>query len=1029
MSFFISDHKISILPVLMSSDTQKFQQAFEALNTAQEKAVETLHGPVLVVAGPGTGKTQVLALRIANILQKTDTDPRSILALTFTESGAIAMRKRLTDFIGSTAHSVHIATFHGFCQEIISEFPEKFFFAKNLEVLDELEKLQILKKILTSLNLKYLKPLYNPNFFLREIASTISHLKKEGIDPGVFKNLALQEQKEFENIPESEKINIKTGKMKGKYLKQEKNVQKSVELHKVYTEYQELLEREGQYDFDDMILFVLQLLQEDEDLLWTLRERYLFVLADELQDTNGAQMRLLKLFVGDEESPNIFAVGDDDQSIYRFQGASLENILSFRQKFLSAKIICLTKNYRSTQSILNLASAVIQNNTERLEIQIPEVTKNISAALRKEKELPQMHIFSHEEQEHNFVVQKIEELCTEEDISYSEIAILVRTNAEGFEILDLLKKRKVPAIFSGRGNALQSQITRQVLNLLKLVLNPENDTLFFECLHYPFFSLEMKDIWNLWREVRDEVKDSGKFWQYFSSATREVSNGFTIFFDHILKWQKSLKELSLLEWFQVMLTESGILDMVTAEKTSTSLSSEHIQNLNHLNALFMDLKNFCQKNKNASLAGFLQRIELREEFGLPLSERDVISSAESVQILTAHRAKGLEFEAVFLLHGQKGKWGDRRKISKIHVPEEILQFEHERDENEEERRLFYTACTRAKKFLFLSRSQFDGQNREKSESRFFSEIPPDAVEQVESVSEESNTAFEIIKNQMMSSPKSSVFPKEFIERSLQPENFLLSHSAFESYRENPQKFLWEYILRIPEVKHPAAVLGTALHRALEAFVQHLPKEDSDEAESIFFGALKRQVLSTEDRNRIEEEGKEILKNYLTEYTGSFMPALKTEMNFRSHQVMLDGGIPLTGKLDKIEWISEQNKTVKVIDYKATSPKSENQIRGIRESDANDITAGRYFRQLVFYSLLCDLSPRFEYRAEIFEIDFLIPNTSGAFKKLSFEITEQEKESLKEEIRLVWKRIQNLDFTPKNIWGDDAKEGVFEFLTE
>jgi DNA helicase-2/ATP-dependent DNA helicase PcrA len=480
-----------------------------------------------------------------------------------------------------------------------------------------------------------------------------------------------------------------------------------------------------------------------------------------------------------------------------------------------------------------------------------------------------------------------------------------------------------------------------------------------------------------------------------------------------------------------MLTESGILDSLsdTGSGFSSVPNIGNLEKLNDINALFGDVQQFCKGNPNASLEDFLGTLAIREEFDLPLETRDIHTFSDTLQLLTAHKAKGLEFEAVFIVHCVSGKWGDSRKRPLITLPDGIFQFAPtDHDENEDERRLFFVACTRAKHHLFFTYSENDGQGRSKTGSRFLSEIPPQTFTLEASDTNDKNTAFEIVKSQLLWKEGGKLkFPMEFLRRAVDPQNFVLSHSAFESFRENPQKFLWEYILRIPSVKHPSAVLGTALHRALEEFTHLLPRENIAVAQKALRESLQREILTEQEFSDLEREGLEVLNAYYKEYTGHFIPALQTELNFRSHNVFLDGNIPMTGKIDKVEWIDESAHTVKVVDYKTTAPKSENEIRGIRDSDSGNITAGRYFRQLVFYSLLCDLSPKFQKNAEIFAIDFLVPNQSGAFKKLEFHITNEEKQALKEEIRLVWTKIQNLDFAPVNLWGDAVQEEIFGFL--
>ncbi len=1033
-----------------------FDEAYGALNPEQRKAVDSIFGPILVVAGPGTGKTQVLALRIANILKKTDVHPSNILALTFTENGALSMRKRLLRFIGPDAHSVEINTFHGFCQDVIAEFSEKFLFARKLEPIDDVKRIEILRDIVMNLELPLLKPVKSPLSNLKSIQGAISSLKREGITPEHFEEMSIEERKGFESLTDEETMNPKTGKMKEKYAQVEKRTAKYFELRRVFADYERKLRIEGLYDFEDMIDFVVSKMKVDNDLLWTLRERYQFLLADEFQDTNGRQMSLLELFAGDDENPNIFAVGDDDQAIYRFQGASLENILHFQKRFPKTLIIAITENYRSTKNILSVAQAVIENNSERLVKNLPGLDKNLKAVSNQKSTPVETVHFSHAEDEHHFIMHSARKLHDDEKIPWGEIAVLVRTNAEGFALLDLFQREKIPVSFSGFGNAFDDPYVRKIIRLLTLVLNPEDDGAFFECLHYDFFEIPTEAVWNVWDVLKTSLPGTkGKLWkcarmmrenpnilEYFVSLrkdgntehekTAKIPDAMQKFCRDLLRWEQDIRNLSLVESVQKILTESGLLEYLlrhTENAEENKYLPGNLDSLNAVNAFFHELVQYSKGNFQSSLSGFQDRIHLREEFSLALPERDIHSSPDALQLLTAHKAKGLEFEAVYIVHGNSGIWGGRKNPARIALPEGILEYSHAKTEDEEERRLFFVACTRAKSKLTITFSDEDANGRTRAESRFVSEIPIALIEERDGGKKMEVRGASIFRErtEWKKNNGGSPLPKDFLEKALDPAHFSLSHSAFENYRENPLKFLWEDVLGIPSAKAPGAVLGTALHRALEIFYSSLPEEKIQDAEKAFEERLKRECLTEDEFRDIKSRGLQILRLYLHENSGKFPEPYRIEYNFRPHRVLLDGKIPITGKVDLIEWISKERKTVKITDFKTMKPKSENEIRGIRESDQGDISAGRYYRQLVFYSLLADFSSTFSDKAELFSLSFLEPTDGGKLKTIDFFITEEEKEALKKEIQEVWKRIQALDFTPKTIHGDPVKGDVLSFL--
>ncbi len=343
--------------------TLEFENLYKKLNPEQKKAVDTIDGPVMVIAGPGTGKTQILTLRIANILQKTDVGPDSILALTFTESGTHTMRRRLAETIGSAAYKVNIFTFHGFCNEIIKAYPEEFPRIVGASSITDIDQIRIMEEVILSLKLERLKPYGDPLYYLRPVMSQIKDLKREDIDPLELEKIIIKQEEDFNTITDLyyDKGAYK-GKMKGKYKDLEKNIEKSKDLLIVYRAYEEALKQSKVFDYEDMIMEVVRVLRKNQDLLLRLQEKYQYILADEHQDANQAQNHILELLSSFFDNPNLFIVGDEKQAIFRFQGASLENFLYFKKLYPRAALIRLERNYRSTQSILDAAHSLIQKN-------------------------------------------------------------------------------------------------------------------------------------------------------------------------------------------------------------------------------------------------------------------------------------------------------------------------------------------------------------------------------------------------------------------------------------------------------------------------------------------------------------------------------------------------------------------------------------------------------------------------------------------------------------------------------------------
>lgn len=989
---------------------QNYLQAKANLNPAQKQAVETIYGPVLAIAGPGTGKTQVLALRIAEILAKTDTAPQNILALTFTEASVIAMRDRLRSLIGPHAHAVRISTFHGFCTEIIARFPEKFLFTKSIETADDLTKIRIIKDQLESGKYSRLAPFASPTFFLHEILGKISLLKREGITPNDFHEIVHKAQGEFAAIPEMEKINAKTGIVKGKYTEELKRIEKWLDLADIYTGYESALRKAGLMDYDDQILFVLRAFKSDEDLLATVRENALFILADEFQDSNGAQMELLELLAGDDPAPNLFAVGDDDQSIYRFQGANLENIMRFLRKYVTAVRIPLTQNYRSTKEILEFAAASIQNGSERLTQHFPDIGKDLLSATGKTGEMPKIFEFASAEAEEFFLLEAVRKLQSE-GMPLSEIAILVRTNEEGRQLLHYFEQNDLPAVFPARSNVLHDMRILQFLKLIRLIADPYDNGLFFEVLHFPVWAIASHEIWQEWRKV---AAAKAKFFDVYMSADETPEENEIVapaqkisrFCQNLSEWNTELRSLAFADFFQKVLADSGFLRFLLSEKT-------RLETLNHFNSLFAEIKSLSRGNPDFSLATFLEILDLRTEFGVAIEDRMLISPEESLRILTTHGAKGLEFEAVFVANVTAGVWGDRKNRDKLSLPEGILSLPYsEEHANEEERRLFFVAATRAKSQLILSFAHTAINGRKQTRSRFLDEIPEEYFDKGEATPYE-NQVFERFKADFAFHPADTHHAERtYLAELVHPERFSLSPTAFQNYRECPHKFLYENLLRVPHIKERPAILGTALHTALDVYFTEFVRIQAPPPEALalttFRQALKREILSARDAEEIEREGETLLRQFFVFYRGKFNEPIKTELDFRGHHVFL-GDVPITGKIDKIEWVEKAANTVRIIDYKTTTPKSENAIKGVTESQQDNIGAGAMYRQLQFYYLLATRSKEFPYTPTAFRLDFLRPEKNGTFVTREFLIGEADVAELVEEIKQTWQSISSLAF--------------------
>lgn len=1011
----------------------KFDDEYLLLNPEQKKAVDTIEGPLLVVAGPGTGKTQILTLRIANILKKTDASPENILALTFTDNAAENMIKRAVTFIGNDAYRVNIKTFHGFTNEVMMTFPEKFMFTKDLIMIDDLEKYRLVHKILDNYapteyfekfkehfedgdyevalkSIPYLKSFASPYLFQADIVKKIDILKREYISPQKFEEKIIEEFGDFADLT---RMNEKLGKMTGKWRDKLKLISKNIELLYFYEIYQKEVQKLGYFDFSDMILFVTEKFQTDEELLAYYQEKYLYILVDEYQDTNGAQNEIVKLLGSFDDSPNIFAVGDDDQSIYRFQGANLENILEFTSSYPRAEVITLVTNYRSEQKILDGAGLLISNNLQRLTNKIDGVDKNIKSFVSEEKSIDEgkIHLshFSKGDIEYYAICKQIQEL-NNTGVSFGDMAIIYKKHIIGEKVLDYLLRMNIPVSIKVSSNILNEVIIQQIVKIFEFLIH-DNDENFADILNYIFLRFQRLDVFKFMRKYSDYKranKNSSKNMFELSSDidfldTLQISEStrFTDLFNLILKWKQDEKNFAFPQFFDLFLKESGIVEYIKEEK--------NIDALNSIKSLFDWVKTMHRSNRKYNLTNFLNDIKVCEDAKVKISKEELKTKNVGVNLMTAHASKGLEFEYVFLPKCINTVWGNTKNKDNIRLVDKVSQFDSSKhknkdDKNEEERRLYFVSLTRAKKQIYISYSDEyiqGGKATSAIESQFIQEIGQEQII-VEDVKDFEDNALDALSTYLL--PNTSIDfneqEKDYLRSLL--DNYKLSVTALNNYLKDPQEFLYKNLLKVPSVKTPSLALGTAVHSALENLYRNLDNFSLEKLINVYKQALEKEFLGDNDFELTLKEGTKILSDWYKNKDGQFGEPAELEYDFFSKKCFVDD-TQIVGKIDKIEYLDKAKKIVKVVDYKTGSPKSAKQIVG----DIADPEKGLY-RQLVFYKLLCDLDSRFQYSPTLFELEY-IKTKNNQIQKVTLEISNEEVQKLKELITKTMIEIKALNF--------------------
>jgi DNA helicase II / ATP-dependent DNA helicase PcrA len=973
----------------------KFQTELDRLNPAQRQAADTIEGPLLIVAGPGTGKTQTLALRLANILKKTQAKPHNLLALTFTEAAAINLKKRLAGIIGSDAYGIMATTFHAFCSRLHSTFPSEFASTRERVAIDELRQRQLFQSILTKggrEKFELLAPLRAPDLYLYDLSRAVSDLKREGISPTHLREILQNEKTELD---QEDRINPRTQKPYGKILTKEKQLAKNFELADFYESYQQKLEEEGYTDFDDLILSVVEKLNNEEEfLLAYLQENFLYTLVDEFQDTNGAQNAILKAWGSFDTKPNLCAVGDDDQSIFRFQGASLENILEFHKHYSEAKIITLTQNYRSTREILDVAESLIKQNEERLVNKISGISKSLeSIELDKKSKKPQIIEASCEADEVAYLVGEIENLIKNK-IPLEEIVVIYRNRKHGDALADALNRKQIPFFRADGQNALLNARVKQLIKLLRSVANP-HDALSHTAIFFADFS-EIPEV-----EVYKTVKQVNKKNNFLDIALDAENEQIKTFADKLLSFQKMRSEQNLLELVENISAESGLTRKIAEKKEYESAEAVH--------AFLSFVRNFAITREDATLQTLLTDLEAMEKQGIKLAIPSRAHAA--ITLTTAHSAKGLEWENVFLIHADDASWGGRANRQMIKLPtcrdtlrRDALQCVSTTSTNniEDERRLFFVAITRAKSNLIISFAR-EYTFRESAESRFIAEIDSDLVIR----SQAPKADFAILP--MAGEQKFSLDTENFLHTLL--DNFKLSPTALNTYLQCPRKFLFQNLLRIPTRTNTAErlglIFGNAMHSALEEFFREFKRIGKMPKSDIAIVALRknldREPLTDAQRKDVERDAIKALEKYLIFHSASFTPPVEVEFNFGKHDVHLNE-VALTGKVDRIDFVPETKADVVFVDYKSMKPFSRSAIRG---ETAN--STGDSYRQLLFYMLLAELDSRFIFQPREVVLSFVRENDHGEFVNESFSPKSEEIVDLRKTIQDVWTKVKNLEF--------------------
>ena len=1079
-----------------------FSHRYQQLNARQRDAVDTIEGPVMVIAGPGTGKTELLSMRAANILKKTDTLPQNILCLTFTESGAAAMRDRLTGIIGKEAYQIAIHTFHSFGSEIINTYADYFYQGASFRAADDLTTYEIITDILEKL--EYHNPLaskLNGQFtYTREVVSTISDLKRSGltsdellhildsndelldyIEPRlseIFSRrisastlpeliplahdiaasplpelpagitplrtvLALSLAHAVDTATDTDSTKPITA-WKNKWMtkntegdvvfKARASAAKLRAVSYVYFQYLSRMQELQLYDYDDMILRVVHALEVFDDLRFNLQEQYQYIMVDEFQDTNLAQMRIIASLTNNpaqEDTPNIMVVGDDDQAIYSFQGADISNILSFRDHYPKTQLITLTDNYRSTSSILTAAREVITQGSNRLEKHIDELDKTLTAHT---KELTHASVVLHEapdaQSERTWIASSIKQQL-KTGASPSSIAVLARRHHELEALLPIFKEANIPISYERRDNVLESEPVRililaaRIIEYLSENQLDEANSLIPELIAHPAWGFSNDDIWKL----SVKAYDNRQRW----IDTMQVMPQFVEFSSWLIALARTAKIMSVDSLLDTVIGSVNSLPedgSVYKSPLYGYFFSETIRDaqpesyLYYLEAIRKIRHAFREHYaQDISLSQFVRFIDLSRELGTSLTTTSQVhTAADEVHLMTAHKSKGLEFDTVYVIGGVDSAWGETVRTRPHLIPyPENLPLRAAGDTPDERLRLFFVAMTRAKQTLHMSYSLMDETGKSLRRAGFLLDTEVKTIDPAEA-SYIAEPSYSWIKP--LSTVTNSL--RDLLAPNLESYKLSATHlgNFLDVTRGGPQNFLLQNLLRFPQAITPSAAYGSAVHEALQRAHAHYTATGNQRALEDILHDYEQSLLSyrlnPQDLETYTQKGVDTLQAFLSFAHNSFKRGQKVELSFASQQSLV-GDAHLTGKLDLVD-INQEDKRIIVTDYKTGHPSASWQGK----TDYEKAKLHRYKQQLMFYKLLVEHSRDYHtYTVQKGVLQFVEPTGQGSIVSLEDDFSDAELDTFRKLLEGVWGRIKNLDL-PDTSGYEQSYKGILAF---
>ncbi|OGG24189.1 hypothetical protein A3A79_03305 [Candidatus Gottesmanbacteria bacterium RIFCSPLOWO2_01_FULL_43_11b] len=939
------------------------------LNTEQKQAVEFEDGPLLIIAGAGTGKTTVITERIKHLISSGRAKPSEILALTFTEKAAREMEERVDIIMPYGYTELWISTFHKFCDRILRTEAIHIGLSPAYKIMTDADTTMLMRKNLFSFGLDYFRPLGNPIKFIRGMLTHFDRLRDEDVTPAQYTDWV----KKFKPEEKLEK-------------------QKFEELAVGFKAYQEIKPKEGLMDFADLIGYTLAIFRTRPNILRLYQQQFKYILVDEFQDTNIAQNELLLLLTGKKK--NITAVADDDQSIYKFRGAAVSNVISFRKHFPKVKIIVLSKNYRSTQTILDTSYRLIaHNNPDRLEVK-EGINKKLSAVRTiREDNVSFIHA-DRVENEADLVVSEIKR--QKKKYQWKDFAILVRANNHAEPFVRAFSRSGVPFQFLGPGQLFRQPEIKDLIAYLSVLFNFDDNVSLFRVLSMEYFKFSPRDI--------AAISNFSKRYSLSLFEACEVVTGKRTLTNVRLPFVSDETRANLERIIPMIHRHLGLLTKETAgqilfyflqdsgmmKKILDYSAPLDERKANNITKFFSKLKTYEVEHEDATVPAVLDWITLSMELGeSPLANDTDWMDNDAVNILTVHSAKGLEFPVVFLVNMVSQRFPTTERREQIPIPDELIkEMLPEGDYHlEEERRLFYVGMTRARDLLYMSAADYYGEGkREKKVSPFI----------YEALGEKIATATPALQKQLSLLEWQKIEGKEPIGKPSTIHIDYLSYSQIEAFKLCPLHYKLRHILGIQSAPSPALSFGLSVHATLKEFYQ-LKQQGKKLNKDIFLELLdKNWMHEGYTSKRYEHEMKKRGRTYLEEYfKRSYDPKetlLLLEQPFTIPIRVGDRQLKIGGKIDRVDNLT--GGKIEIIDYKTGRMPSK------REMDTS--------LQLSIYAIAAtDIpTPPFQKKPEDIVLSLYYFDVQ---QKVSTTRTVEQLEEEKEKIMDIAREIESSDF--------------------